>query len=439
MSEPIARLCLRDVRAIDPSRDLDAIVDLVVERGTIVALERGASSQSRFSDFPERDARGLLLLPGLTELHAQMGEPGLEYREDLASGLSAAAAGGYALVASSPDTKPVNDKRSVTEALLSRSTQLDRTTLRPLAAATVGSLGERLAEIGDQLDAGAAAISAGRGYIENASVMRRVLEYCGSFGAVLLQRPQEPTLHQGSAMHEGVVSTRLGLRGSPRAAEEAAFARDISLCRATGARYHARTLSTAQAVVQARRAKEDGLPISCDVTPQHLLLTADAVGDYDVRYRVDPPLREERDKDALLEGLNAGTIDCISCDHEPQSALETHCEFELAAPGMSSLELSLGLIWGLVSDGKLQPGRAVDALCAAPSRVLGLTPAKLEPGQKATFALFDPAQRWTPRPEDLYSKGKNSPFLGKETRGRVLLTANAGKLIYEQGNNQESA
>ncbi len=438
MSEAIARLCVRDVRAIDPTRDLDAVVDLVVEDGVIVALERGASSQSRFSSIAERDGRGLLLLPGLVELHAQLGEPGYEYREDAESGLRAAAAGGYALVASCPDTKPVNDRRSVTEALLARNRQLGGTSLAPLAAATVGSRGEQMAEIGDQLDAGAAAVSAGRGYIADGSVMRRVLEYCQSFDTVLLQRPQEPSLSHGAVMHEGAVSTRLGLRGWPRAAEEAALARDVALCRATGARYHARSLSSAQAAEQARRAKEDGLPLTCDVTPHHLLLTHEAVGGYDERYRVEPPLREEQDRDALIQALNEGTIDCISCDHQPRSALETRCEFELTEPGMSGLEFCLSLVWQLVADGKLEPQRAVEALCTAPPRILGLDAAKLELGQSATFTLFDPARRWTPQPQDLYSKGKNSPFVGSELRGRVLMTANAGKLIHDL-ENQESA
>ncbi len=410
------------------------MVDLVVEGGRLLALGPGAARAAGAAEqrMAVRDGQGLVLLPGLVELHAHLEDPGREYREDLQSGLSAAAAGGFTRVCAQPDTAPVNDNRAITESMLARASRVGRGHLHPLAAATLGLKGTQLAEIGDQLEAGAQAVSSGRGFVPDAAVMRRLLEYCHTFDTVLMQHPQDPTLTAGGVMHEGARSVQLGLRGWPRAAESIALFRDLALAASTGGRYHASTLSTAEAVAELARAKQGNARVSADVSPHHLLLDHDSIGEYDTRYRVDPPLRESRDREALISALESGVIDCISSDHRPRSALETQGEFDESAPGFSGLEFCLSLVWELVKGGKLSAGRAVAALTTGPANVLGLPTPRLEVGAAANFVLFDPTTPWTPTPSDLLSKGTNSPFVGKSLVGRTLLTACEGKAIFER-------
>jgi dihydroorotase len=379
-----------------------------------------------------------ILTPGAIELHAQFGEPGYEYREDIGSGLRAAAAGGFSRVCCQPETQPINDRRSITEAMLSRARDVGLGTLYPLTAGTVGLDGKQLAEIGDALDAGAIAISCGRRYVRDSSVMRRLLEYCHSFDALVMQQPQEASLAAHAIMHEGALSTRLGLRGCPRAAEEIALARDLALCALTKTRYHAICITSRKGVAMLKQAKAEGVPATADVTPHHLLLLDDSLRDYDERFRVDPPLREDSDRQALREALADGTIDCISSDHAPQSALETQCELEMTEPGMSGLEFCFPLIWKLVTDGVLSASRAVDALSARPSMILGVDTPSLKEGATADFTLFDPNLCWVPLAKDLRSKGKNSPFVGAELTGRVTMTASGGRLTFDRSNHQDA-
>jgi dihydroorotase len=421
-------LLIRQVRLIDPASATDAVVDVAVRQGRVQRVTADGPAPESFER--QWDGRGKVLVPGLVELRAHLGEPGFEYREDLESGLRAAAAGGFVHVGSQPDTSPVNDRRSVTEALCARARQLGGTELHPLAAATVGLKGEQLSEIGDLLDGGSRAVSSARSYVRSSTLMRRLLEYCRSFDALVMQQPQDPSLVGEAVVHEGAVSARLGLLGWARAAEEIALSRDLALCAATGARYHACSLTTIESVELLERARARNLRVSADVTPAHLLLSDDAVVGYDPRFRLEPPLRQAHDRQALLAALDSGLISCISSDHRPHSALETQCEFDQALPGATGLELCLPLIWSLVRSGELKALRAVAALCTGPASVLGLKAPRLAAQELASFALFDPEMTWTPNEHSLFSKGKNSPWWGQPLRGRVLATAHAGNLTF---------
>lgn len=425
-------LLIQGVRAIDPASQLDRTGDVLVRDGQLVGLGHGIAAELDKAAQPTViDGRGKVLVPGLVELRAHLGEPGFEYREDIASGLKAAAAGGFVEICSQPDTDPVNDQRSITEALRARARAVGLANLHPLAASTVGLKGEQLTELGDLLAAGALAVSSGRTYVRNSAIMRRLLQYSRSFDALVIQQPQDPSLVGPAVMHEGAASARLGLSGWPRAAEEIALSRDLALCRTTGARYHASSITTAEGVQLLEQALERGIKVSSDVTPAHLLLSDRDVQGYDSRYRLEPPLREPSDQQALLEGLQRGIISCISSDHRPHSQLETHCEFDQAEPGASSLELCLSLIWSLVERGKIGALRAIEALTSAPARTLGLDAPGLTAGKPASFALFDPLQAWTPGPQTLYSKGKNTPFLGQTLNGKVVLTVGQGVVTFD--------
>ncbi len=438
VSPQITRLCIHDVRLVDPASDRDEVLDIWVESGVITALGKGAmAAKTKTASDRVIDGHQLVLTPGLWELHAQLGEPGLEYREDLASGLAAAAAGGFTHVCSRPDTSPVNDRRAITEALLAKAGELAQARLMPIAAATDGLSGKQLAEVGDLLDAGAVAVSNGPHSIPEASLMRRLLQYCHSFDALMMQCPQDPSLSAGGLMHEGAVSTRMGLRGWPAQAEEIALGRDLVLAKLCDARYHATSLSCAQSVDLLRRAKNDGVKVSADVSAHHLTFTDENLGEYDPRFLVEPPLRSAADRQALLTALAEGVIDCVSSDHNPQTALDTECELELSAPGISGLQTCLSALWQFVASGQLEARRAVAALTTGPAKVLGSSAPSLRVDELADFALFSPDRTWQVSPNALRSRGKNTPWLNRQMTGQVLMTAASGRLTLDILNDQD--
>jgi dihydroorotase len=430
-------LVFRKVRAIDSERD-DREVDVVVESGTIrrvgpdAARDIAASDDVRVFDTP-----GAWLVPGLVDLHVHLREPGEEYKEDLASGLRAAAAGGFAAVCSMPNTRPVNDTRTVTEMLVAKSKSLGGTRLHPIGCITVGQKGEALTEMADLRDAGCVAVSDDGRCVTSSVVMRRALEYAKTFDLPVIQHAEDHALTAGAQMHEGTVSTRLGLRGWPRVAEDVIVARDILLAEATGARYHVAHVSTLGAVRILREAKSRGVAVTAEVTPHHLLLTDAALLGYDTGCKVNPPLREEQDLLALRAALADGTIDCIATDHAPHSSLEKDCELAEASPGMVGLEICVSLLLGLVHDGALPVRRFVDALTRAPAKVVGLEPPRLREGARADLTLLDPAASVTIDPTRFLSKGRNTPFSGRTTRGKVLVTVVGGHVAHD-GTSQAS-
>ncbi len=425
-------LVFRRVRAIDPAEGLDAEVDIVVERGRITRLGRDAargfeaSERVRLVETPAAWA-----LPGLMDMHAHLREPGAEGKEDIQSGLRAAAAGGFVDVCCMPNTKPVNDSLVVTEMLVAKARALDGVRLHPIGAITMGQKGEQLTEMADLRKAGAVAVSDDGRCVTNSQVMRRALEYASTFGLTVIQHAEDHALTDGAQMHEGSVSTRLGLRGWPRVAEDVIVARDVLLAEYTGARYHVAHVSTAGAIRLLREAKSRGIAATAEVTPHHLLLTHEALLGYDAACKVNPPLRETEDVAALRAALADGTIDCVATDHAPHGVLDKNVELAEAAPGMIGLELCVPLLLGLVRDGVLPLARLVDALTAAPARVVGLERARLREGARADLALVDPEAAWTIDPARLRSKSRNTPFLGRRVQGRVAMTICNGRVVYE--------
>jgi dihydroorotase len=424
-------LVITSVRAVDPSAGLDATVDIVVEKGRLRALGPNAAGELRRS---ERalviDGAGRWALPAFVDLHAHFREPGQEYKEDIGTGLDAAAAGGFAHVCCMPNTKPVNDTRGITEMMVARAKEHGGSRLHPIAAITKGLRGEELTEMADLRDAGAVAVSDDGVCVTSSVVMRRALEYARTFDLPIIQHCEDHALTAGAQMHEGPIATKLGLRGWPRVAEDIIVARDILLAEATGARYHVAHVSTEGAVRLIREAKSRGIPVTAEVTPHHLTLSDEAVIGYRTHCKVNPPLREPRDVEALRDALADGTIDAIATDHAPHSPLEKDCEIQEASPGMIGLEMVVPVLLELVHSGRLSLSRYVDALTRAPARVVGLEAPTLREGSPADLVLVDPAREHTILPETIRSKSKNSPFVGKSFRGRVELTVVGGRIAF---------
>jgi dihydroorotase len=430
--EPVELMVIQGVRALDPALGLDLHCDVLVERGKITRIApQDAREPARSERARVIDGSGRWLVPAFVDLHAHLREPGQEYKEDIKSGLSAAAAGGYAHVCAMPNTRPVNDTRAVTEMMLRRAAECGGPRLHPIAAITRGQQGKELTEMADLRDAGAVGVSDDGVCVMSSGVMRRALEYAKTFGMPVIQHAEDHDLTQGASMHEGAVSARLGLRGWPRVAEEVIVARDLLLAEYTGGRYHLAHVSTRGSVALIREAKSRGLDVSCEVTPHHLLLGDSALLGYDTACKVNPPLREPDDVEALRAALADGTIDAVATDHAPHSALEKDCEFADASPGMIGLELCFGLLLGLVGQAGLGLGRLLDALSHRPARIIGIDPPTLKEGATAEFTLVDPQARWVPEVIGLQSKSRNTPFLRRELSGRVLLTLANGMVAFD--------
>ena len=428
-------LVVRNARVLDPSQNLDAACDVVVESGRIAKIGKGAAKGIPKKADPDRvlniDAAGRWVCPGLIDMHVHMREPGHEYKEDIASGLTAAAAGGFTTVCPMPNTLPVNDTRAITDMMMARAADHRGTRLAPFGAITKGQLGSELTEMADLKDAGAIGVSDDGRCVMNAAVMRHAFEYATTFDLLVSQHCEDHDLTEGAQMHEGAVSSDLGLRGWPRAAEDIIVARDLRLAELTGARYHVAHISSLGAVALIREAKARGMNVSAEVTPHHLLFTDQAVIGYNTYCKVNPPLREEADLQALREALADGTIDAIATDHAPHSDLEKDCEFEAAAVGINGLETALSAMLGLVADKVLKPLRLIEALSTAPAKLLGLQGGTLTQGAVADFTMIDPEARWTVTSSALRSKSHNSPWLDTELSGRAQMTVVGGTVVYQ--------
>lgn len=418
-------LLLRGGLVVDPLSGVDRLADVLFREGRVVEV----AEHLDVPDAEVRDVRGCWLVPGLLDLRTHLREPGQEYKEDLESGLAAAAAGGFTAVCAMPGTRPVNDQRAVTELLIARAERLGGTRLLPFGAITKGLEGRELTEMAELSEAGCVGVTDDRKPVHDAQLLRRALEYAHTFGLVVMQHCEEPTLGRGALAHEGVVSTRLGLRGSPRQAEEAAVARDLSVAELTGAPLHVAHVSSAGAVARLREAKQRGVRVTADVTPHHLTWTDEAIGGFDTRALVIPPLREEVDRDALRAGLADGTIDCIATDHAPHADLEKECELAEASPGMIGLETALPLVLALVREGVLTRRRAVEALSVGPWSVLGREARVLG---ATDVSVIDPEHRWVPSRQTLRSKSSNTLLLDREVQGAARLTVVRGRVAFEQ-------
>jgi dihydroorotase len=426
-------LVFRRVRAIDPGQALDAEVDVVIERGRIERIGRDAAKDVEGERVRVVERAGTWLLPGLVDLHTHLREPGFEWKEDLTSGLGAAAAGGFVDVCCMPNTRPVNDCRVVTEMLIAKARALGGVRLHPIGTITSGQNGEQLAEMADMKEGGAVAVSDDGRCVSNTQVMRCAFEYASGLDLLVIQHAEDHALTSGAQMHEGAISTRLGLRGWPRVAEDIIVARDVLLAEYIGARYHVAHVSTSGAVRILREAKARGIAVSAEVTPHHLLLTDAALLGYETACKVNPPLREPEDVEALRQALADGTIDCVATDHAPHAELDKNVEFAESASGMIGLELCVPLLLGLVRQGAVPLARLVDALTAAPARLVGLPAPALRVGARADVVLLDPRAAWTIEPKALKTKSFNTPFAGRSVVGRIAMTVCEGRIVHEEG------
>jgi len=432
MSAPVELLVLRGARSVEPGSGVEAVIDVVVERGRIVRLGAGAGAEPAASERARVvEAHGQWVLPAFVDLHAHLRQPGHEHKEDITTGLAAAAAGGYAHVCAMPNTDPVNDTRAVTELMLDRAGSVVGPTLHPIAAITKGQAGRELTDMADLRKAGAVGVSDDGVCVMSSAVMRRAFEQARDLDLPVIQHAEDHELTAGAVLHEGAVSRQLGLRGWPRVAEDIIVARDILLAEYLRARYHVAHVSTLGSVRLVREAKARGIAVTCEVTPHHLLLTDAALLGYDTACKVNPPLREEADVAALREALADGTIDAIATDHAPHSPRDKEGSLADARPGMMGLELCFGLLAGLVGTSGIALGRLIDALSTSPARIAGIDPPRLREGALAELVLVDPDARWKPEAVRLRTKSKNSPFMSRELRGRVLLTLARGTLVHD--------
>jgi len=422
-----ARLRITNGTVVDPVAGTVTRGDVLVEDGRIAAIDAAEA----MPDAPLYDARGLHVLPGLVDMHTHLREPGYEYKETIASGTAAAAAGGFTTVACMANTNPVNDNAAVTRFILEQAAAAKGARVAPIGAVTVGLKGERLAEFGEMRRAGIVAVSDDGMPIMDAGLMRHALEYAQLFDLLVVAHEEDACLRAGGVMHEGLVSLRLGLRGAPAAAEEIMVARDVALVELTGGRLHVAHVSTARSVAMIRDAKRRGLRVSAEATPHHLVLTDEAVADYDTHAKMAPPLRARADVEALRAGLADGTIEAIATDHAPHHVDEKDCEFDQAANGIVGLETALPLALRLVGDGVLDLPTVVARLTVGPARLLGLDAGTLAVGAPADLTIVDLERRWKVAARAFRSKSRNTPFDGWELQGKAVATFVGGVLAHE--------
>jgi dihydroorotase len=425
----MADILLRGGRVLDPARNFDASADVLLQDGKVARVEPGIAAPSGAHIV---DVKGKWVVPGLIDMHTHLREPGQEYKETIETGTAAAAAGGFTAVCAMPNTVPPNDNRAVTELIVRRSREVGVVRVYPIGCITLGQKGENLAEMGELQEAGCVAVSDDGKGVMNSEVMRRALEYARGLGLVVIQHAEDVNLSAGGPAHEGAASTRIGLRGQPAAAESAMVARDLELVALTGARYHVAHVSCAETVRLVREAKRRGLPVTCEVTPHHLTLTDEACTDYDTATRVNPPLRSAADVAAVREALADGTIDAVATDHAPHSTVEKAVEFEQAASGMIGLETALGLCLELVHTNVITPMALFARMSAAPAKILGLAGGTLAPGSVADVTVVDPQAPWVCDPSRFRSRSRNSPFGGRDMRGRAMLTIVAGNIAFAE-------
>ena len=428
-------------RVIDPGQHIDQTADVLLDGGLVKAV-------ASHIDPPEGcaviDAGGLVVAPGFIDLHCHLREPGYEDKETIATGTRAAARGGFTTVCAMPNTNPAVDTAAVVEFVLRKASQEAAVRVLPIGCITKGSRGHELAQMGELAEAGVVGFSDDGNPLADANLMRQALSYSAAFGLPIINHCEQPELFEGGSMSEGWVANRLGLPGIPNAAEEIMVARDIKLAELTRGRYHVAHLSTAASLELVIDAKRRGLDVTCEATPHHLTLGDDAVlgngsnkafgpltpAAYDTRAKVNPPLRDRADVDALAEGLANGAIDFIATDHAPHNPVDKVCTFEDAAFGISVLETAFGSLMSLVHDGRIALPLLVEKLTIAPARFLGRPDlGTLRVGSPADIAILDPNAEWTVDATQFASKGKNTPLDGQTLKGKVVATIHAGKQV----------
>jgi dihydroorotase len=418
-------------RVIDPSAGRDGAFDILIEGERIAQVGRDlATNGAHVIEIP----KGCLVVPGLIDIHVHLREPGQEHKETISSGTAAAVAGGFTAVACMPNTEPINDHAGITQFILKKAAEAGLARVYPIGAVSLGSAGEQLAELGEQQAAGCIAFSDDGRPVATALLMRRALEYARMLGAPIIDHCEDPTLKGDGVAHEGYYASALGLRGIPGAAESLMVERDVSLAELTGAHVHIAHMSARQSLRAVRAGKDRGVHVTCEVTPHHFTLTdelLDAPVKYDTNLKMNPPLRERVDRDAMLEGLADGTIDTIATDHAPHHADEKMVEFDRAPFGIVGLETAVPLVFDrLVHAGKISVRRAIELLSTNPARVMNLPGGTLTDGALADVTIIDPDRSQTIDAAALKSRSKNTPFHGWTLRGSVVMTLVGGRVVH---------
>lgn len=424
------KLLIKGGRIINPAENMDVTGDILIENGRIAAL--GANCAAAGAEII--DAAGLVVAPGLVDMHVHLREPGLEAKEDIGSGTRAAAAGGFTTIACMPNTKPAIDSSIVVAGLIQRAQTEGVVNLRIIGALSKGLEGRELAEIGDMIAAGAVAISDDGGHLDSTRLLKTGFEYTGMFGRPVITHSEDEGLANEGFMHEGAVSAVLGLKGRPAVAEDIAVARDIMLAEYANAPIHIAHVSSKGAVEIIRQAKQRGVKVTAEATPHHLTLTDEELRTFNTAFKVNPPLRSAEHVAALIDGLKDGTLDAIATDHAPHAFEEKDVEFRYAPSGFAGLETAVGVVLtGLYHTGKLTLPEIIAKLSYGPAKILGLDRGVLKVGAPADITIIDPEYKWTVDCIKFYTRGKHSPFESRNLRGKALITIVDGSIIMQNG------
>jgi len=420
-------LLIKNGRVIDPASRTDAAMDVLLDGERISKIGAGLAAEGA----EIFDARGLVVAPGFIDLHCHLREPGQEISETIETGTRSAARGGFTAVCTMPNTQPVNDSASVTRGIVERAAAGASVRVWPIGAASVGSKGEALAEIAAMKGAGIVAVSDDGRPIATARLMRQVMDYCRALDLPVIDHCEDPSLFAGGVMREGAQSIKLGLKGIPSQSESICVGRDVEIARLTGARLHIAHMSTLGSLEYVRAAKQQGLNVTCEVTPHHFTLTDEDVR-YDTHYKMNPPLASRADRDALIEGLADGSVDAIATDHAPHHPASKDVEFDRAPFGITGFETALALgLSELVHTKKISLARLIELFTTGPARVLGME-RKIAAGAPADLTIFSTDYEWTFRAADSPSKSRNTPFDGRAFRGAPMATIVAGRVVYRR-------
>jgi len=417
---------------VDPLKGFTKKQDIILEGGRISRILPSGIFKEVGPEISIIDVSGKLIMPGMIDMHVHLREPGHEYKETIATGSLAGVVGGFTGLACMPNTDPVNDNVSITEFILKQANKAGKLRVYPLAAITKGRKGETLTEFGDLKKAGAVGVTDDGSPVVNSEIMRRALEYAKYHNLAVISHCEDMYLSLGGVMHEGVISTRIGLKGIPSASEEIMVTREISLARLTGCPVHIAHVSTVGSVKAIRRAKEDGLPVTAETAPHYFSLDHTEVLGYNTNAKINPPLRSPEDVLAIKMGLADDVIDVIATDHAPHNRLEKNVEFDKAAFGIIGLETALPLTLALVREGVLTLQAAIKKLTYSPASILGISCGILQEDSIADLAVVDPECEYVFKEEDIMSRSKNSPFIGKKLKGRNLLTIVGGQIVWSR-------
>ncbi|QDR80992.1 dihydroorotase [Sporomusa termitida] len=424
------KLLIKGGRIINPAENMDVVGDILIENGKIAAI--GSSCPAAGAEII--DAAGLVVTPGLVDMHVHLREPGLEAKEDIASGTRAAAAGGFTTIACMPNTRPAIDSSIVVAGLTQRAKTEGVVKLKIIGALSKGLEGRELAEIGDMIESGAVAISDDGGHLDSTRLLKTGLEYTGMFGRPVITHSEDEGLANEGFMHEGAVSAVLGLKGRPAVAEDIAVARDIMLAEYANAPIHIAHVSSKGAVEIIRQAKQRGVKVTAEATPHHLTLTDEELRTFNTAFKVNPPLRSAEHVAALIDGLKDGTLDAIATDHAPHAFEEKDVEFRYAPSGFAGLETAVGVVLtGLYHTGKLTLPEIIAKLSYGPAKILGLDSGVLKVGAPADITIIDTEYKWAVDCIKFYTRGKHSPFESRNLKGKPLITIVNGSIIMQNG------